>query len=355
MGEHCNDTNIPTTDETALECCEVYSTNCVVTAEAVPCLSVGKGTTLTKLFKRLCTALANITNRITAVENRPTLVEGAPLTYGIQGGIWKINTDGTPPASQFKLDTNDFSTVTKIEIDRNSPGSLGGLFTDYFRHLRGQVQLGGRLEVHIVNYDKPNDLSGVVSYPTAIYAISDIINGGGDIWEFIVDSTAENGGRLVADSGSIFDIAQGGTENFDKFTIHFNLSAPKKEFFTEYTVLATQSGVDAPTVSVLKNNLLPAGAWTRVSQGVFHFTSVGAFTDASKVEVLVPGIQNKWLTMTNLAFNTISAARLDANIVEVRTAAVTIVDGSYTAITPIEDNLLDDILSNTPITIRVWS
>lgn len=69
MSENCNDTNIPAVDDTALECCEIYSTNCIVTAEAVPCLAVGKGSTLTKLFRKLCTALTNLSNKITTLEN----------------------------------------------------------------------------------------------------------------------------------------------------------------------------------------------------------------------------------------------------------------------------------------------
>jgi hypothetical protein len=69
MSENCNDTNIPAVDDTALECCEIHSTNCIVTAEAVPCLAVGKGSTLTKLFRKLCTALTNLSNRVAAAEN----------------------------------------------------------------------------------------------------------------------------------------------------------------------------------------------------------------------------------------------------------------------------------------------
>lgn len=56
----CNDTSIPTVDETALECCELVGTNCVVTSEAIPCIRVGKGSTLTALFKKLCKYLGEI-------------------------------------------------------------------------------------------------------------------------------------------------------------------------------------------------------------------------------------------------------------------------------------------------------
>ena len=60
--------------------------------------------------------------------------------------------------------------------------------------------------------------------------------------------------------------------------------------YTEYRALITQSGADnAPTASVLNDTLGVSGSWSYVTQGVYHFTATGAFTDASKVEVYIPG------------------------------------------------------------------
>lgn len=56
----CNDTNVPEVDNSSIECCELVSDKCVVTSEAVPCLQVGKGATLTHLFKRLCLHLKKL-------------------------------------------------------------------------------------------------------------------------------------------------------------------------------------------------------------------------------------------------------------------------------------------------------
>ena len=56
--ENCNDTNIPSVNEDALECCHTHSSNCILLAEAVPCLQTGKGQTLTELLKRLCANLS---------------------------------------------------------------------------------------------------------------------------------------------------------------------------------------------------------------------------------------------------------------------------------------------------------
>lgn len=79
MSESCKDTNIPSVDETALECCEIHSTNCIVTAEAVPCLKTGKGATLTKLFSNLCIVIKDIYSKLTGID---TTIEGINTTVG---------------------------------------------------------------------------------------------------------------------------------------------------------------------------------------------------------------------------------------------------------------------------------
>lgn len=54
MSRKCPGTNIPSVNEDPIECCNLISSNCVVMAEAVPCLQLGKGKTLTEAFERLC-------------------------------------------------------------------------------------------------------------------------------------------------------------------------------------------------------------------------------------------------------------------------------------------------------------
>lgn len=54
MPRKCPGTNIPSVNEDPIECCNLISSNCVVMAEAVPCLQLGKGKTLTEAFERLC-------------------------------------------------------------------------------------------------------------------------------------------------------------------------------------------------------------------------------------------------------------------------------------------------------------
>ena len=107
---------------------------------------------------------------------------------------------------------------------------------------------------------------------------------------------------------------------------------------------------------MLNDTLVVAGVWTYSVQGVYYFTSNGTFTDVNKVEVYIPGVQNKWFTMTNLAFNLLSATRISNDVIEVRTAEV---PHSGTELGPVDSsivlNLKDNKLSNTPITIRVWS
>jgi hypothetical protein len=126
--------------------------------------------------------------------------------------------------------------------------------------------------------------------------------------------------------------------------------------YEEYKSLITQSGTASPTESILNDTLTTTGSWSYITQGVYYFTSVGSFTNASKVEVYIPGVQNKWFSMTNLAFNILSAARISNDVIEVRTAEV---PHFGTELGPVDGqidlNLKNDKLSNTPITIRVWS
>ena len=127
--------------------------------------------------------------------------------------------------------------------------------------------------------------------------------------------------------------------------------------YTEYKALITQSGADnAPTASILRDTLSVSGSWSYTTQGVYYFTATGSFSDASKVEVIIDGVQNKWFTMTNLAFNLLSASRISADVIEVRTSEI---PHTNTDLNPLDTNIVlnlkDNKLSNTPITIRVWS
>lgn len=126
--------------------------------------------------------------------------------------------------------------------------------------------------------------------------------------------------------------------------------------YEEYKALLTQTGTTAPSASVLNDTLVVAGVWTYSAQGVYYFTSNGSFTDVGKVEVYIPGVQNKWFPMTNLAFNVLSAARISNDVIEVRTAEI---PHFATELGPVDLtinlNLKDNKLSSTPITIRVWS
>jgi hypothetical protein len=128
--------------------------------------------------------------------------------------------------------------------------------------------------------------------------------------------------------------------------------------YTEYRALLNQSSTSAPTESILVNTLV--GAWSYISIGVYHFTSVGSFTNPAKVEVYIPGATVLGYAMTSQAFYIKSAMRLNNDTVEVRTGLVAasalnnslIIEPLLGTIT---DILEDGVLSYTPITIRVWS
>ena len=134
MGD-CQDTNIPQVNEDALECCEIHETNCIKTSEAVPCLQVGKGETLTKLFQRLCKFL----NRFTFLQLFDT-----PSSYqGNEGNLVAVNQDGTglefvTPCCDEELNeliTGAVVTQKKVISGEGSPegvleAPVGTIYTD---------------------------------------------------------------------------------------------------------------------------------------------------------------------------------------------------------------------------------
>ena len=128
--------------------------------------------------------------------------------------------------------------------------------------------------------------------------------------------------------------------------------------YLEYKALLTQTGTASPTDNILVNSL--SGTWSYVSDGIYYFTSTGNFTDVTKVEVYIPGVTILGYAMTNNLFHIKSASRLDNDRVEVRTGLLTnfYADKYVTFDTSggaPSDILKNDVLSYTPITIRVWS
>jgi hypothetical protein len=102
------------------------------------------------------------------------------------------------------------------------------------------------------------------------------------------------------------------------------------------------------------------GTWSYASKGVYYFTSIGSFSNPAKVEAYLPGTTVLAYPMTAVAFYVQSATRINNDTVEVRTGEVSATTLNNTLnIDPllgnIEDMLEDNILSYTPITIRVWS
>lgn len=128
--------------------------------------------------------------------------------------------------------------------------------------------------------------------------------------------------------------------------------------YLEYKALISQTGTASPTENILSNTL--TGTWSYVSDGIYYFTSTGNFTDITKVEVYIPGVTILGYPMTNNLFHIKSASRLDNDRVEVRTGLLTnYYADKYVTFDTVggasSDILKNDVLSYTPITIRVWS
>ena len=81
--KNCNETSIPEVDNSSVECCELVSDKCVVTSKAVPCLQIGKGDTISRLFSRLCGFIQSL-NFLT--------LKDTPATYaGSAGKVVMVN------------------------------------------------------------------------------------------------------------------------------------------------------------------------------------------------------------------------------------------------------------------------
>jgi hypothetical protein len=93
MGK-CKKTNKPTVDETQIECCNIYRSNCVVASEADTYLKYGKGETLTKILKIISDAIKAIRQDLLYVSKRRfmtgliTQVSGdAPTISGVESTL----------------------------------------------------------------------------------------------------------------------------------------------------------------------------------------------------------------------------------------------------------------------------
>lgn len=174
----------------------------------------------------------------------------------------------------------------------------------------------------------------------------------------VISADCQNVSNLSAASVSYDNSTSGLTSTNVQDAIDEVVLASQIGQYLEYKALLSQSGVLAPSESILVNTL--TGSWSYVSSGVYHFTSVGSFANPAKVEAYITGIDVLGYAMTSQAFYVKSAIRLNNDTIEVRTGLVSVsglnnnlyIDPPLGAIT---DLLQDNILSYTPITIRVWS
>lgn len=83
----CQDINKPEVDETALECDELISANCVVTTEGRAFLKIGIGDTLTKVIMKISNAIQLVNNKFNNTINLTTLPTYADDTAAGAGGL----------------------------------------------------------------------------------------------------------------------------------------------------------------------------------------------------------------------------------------------------------------------------
>lgn len=100
-----------------------------------------------------------------------------------------------------------------------------------------------------------------------------------------------------------------------------------------YVAKLSQSGTDAPTATVFRNDLDGTVVWARTSAGVYTATLTGAFLAATSALVT--------LTVEGVAY----VARTSANVLTLTTCAI---DGDGAA-------PADDLLSGASIEVKVYN
>ena len=116
--------------------------------------------------------------------------------------------------------------------------------------------------------------------------------------------------------------------------------------YRAYTALLSQAGTSAPSAIVISNNLFGEVVWSRSAVGQYLGTlSLGSF-DHKKTFVII-GVSSK---IGALGYSMLYAGINNAGSIDLVSASVEIYGPGYSSI-----GQYDNILSNTPIEIRVYS
>jgi len=121
-----------------------------------------------------------------------------------------------------------------------------------------------------------------------------------------------------------------GTPTTKKITIA-NLKTSLGVNYTKLVCLITQSGTDAPTLTILENTTGATFSTVRQAQGIYQITTLSTVFTANKTLVLANNFRYPYT--------------IDIN----RTGATTITIGTYNG-----DSTSDDVLLNSSLEIRIY-
>jgi hypothetical protein len=120
---------------------------------------------------------------------------------------------------------------------------------------------------------------------------------------------------------------------FANFKTALDIPAPTSLGYTALSCLVTQSGTDAPTMTIAKNDLGVVPVWTRQSTGYYILTAAGLFTDEKTFIFATPAF--------GLVGQTINAFRQSDDICIIFSANAT-------------GTLTDSLLTKANFEIRVY-
>lgn len=145
MSKKCQGTVIPTVNEESIECCGLTPSNCVIMSEAVPCLELGKGVTLTKAMEKYAEAICQIQEE-TVVGTHIEVVEVLPGEVCLNGGVNINVVDNTTSeiisSNAICNGVGGGSSGTHLEIKDIEPGEEcpnGGVVINVLDDVTGDV------------------------------------------------------------------------------------------------------------------------------------------------------------------------------------------------------------------------
>jgi len=107
------DPSIPSVDNTALECSELFLTNCVLTVEAYPFLGIVKGRTLTKALSKINQKFVSMNSTVSTLETGLAALQPVYTKYS---GFYGQTGTAAPTVTEKENTITTAPTITRTDV-----------------------------------------------------------------------------------------------------------------------------------------------------------------------------------------------------------------------------------------------